>query len=77
MRVILRASQFGRRRYLSIWVDQRTSSSAVRLSLPIVKGTIYPQRIVRRTDGEYIGVGDIRAYNTSIGRMHSLHARPR
>jgi hypothetical protein len=75
--VTLRASHFRLRRALSFWVDQRTSSGAARLLLPIVKGIIYPPRIARRTDGEYSGVGDIRAYNTSLWRVRSPHARPR
>jgi hypothetical protein len=68
---------FRYKRALSFWVDQRTSSSAACLLSTIVKGTIYPLWIVRRRDGEYSDVCDIRAYNTSLWRVSKPHARTR
>ena len=53
-------------RALSFWVDQRTSSGAARLLLPIVKIAIYLPRIVHGRDGEYSGVGDIRAHDRPL-----------
>jgi len=67
---------FGLRRALSFWVDQQTSPITACLLLTIVKGAISPTWIVRRRDGEYTGVGDIRAYNRSLWCVRSPPVRP-